>query len=59
MIMHWPQIAVLVLYVLSVGVHLARHGQPRDGKYNFIGSLVMAVILLSLMYAGGFFGGVE
>lgn len=54
--MGWPQFAYLALIFISVGMNCARHGQPRDGKHNGWTSLVAAGIILSILWAGGFFG---
>lgn len=43
-------IVVVVLYTLSLGVDLAKHGQKRSGEYNFWVSLLSFGIIM-----GGFF----
>lgn len=53
--MHWPQITMIVLITLGLGVNLAEHGKPRT-PHNFIVSLISAGISVALMSAGGFFG---
>lgn len=50
----WPQITWVVLVALSLGIHAAKHGQPRD-PYNFGLSVISAVLAAGLLYAGGFF----
>jgi hypothetical protein len=50
------QIALTALYVLSLGTHLAKHGEPKDGKYSFWTALVAVAIEFTLLYFGGFYG---
>ena len=50
MILHWPQITILLLYALNMGAVLTK-----DTKTVVTTSLAI-VINLGLMYAGGFFG---
>lgn len=56
MILHWPQITLLALYGISIGIIWAKHGQLKTGKENvgvqFIGIIINAIIL----YFGGFWG---
>lgn len=50
-------IAIIVMYVLSLGVNLGKHGRPREGEYNFWSSLISTAIMITLIYqaikAGG------
>lgn len=46
-------IVIIVLYTLSLGVDLAKHGQ--QGKYNFWASLLSYGIIMFCLYMGGFF----
>lgn len=50
-----PQITIIVLYALSLGVNLANHGEKREGKYNFWSSLIVCILLFTLLKSGGFF----
>ncbi len=52
--MRWPQIAVIVLYALSLGITLSKDGQPQP-PYNFWTSLLGIGIQVGLLIAGGFF----
>lgn len=54
--MGWPQITMIVLLVLETGLHLARHGQPRNTKFDVWVSLLSSGALVGILYAGGFFG---
>lgn len=42
-------VAICVLYVLSLGVSLGRHGQDKDEKYNFWMTLASLSIQLFLV----------
>ena len=52
--MGWPQITLIALIALSLGVHLAKHGERRP-DYNIWYSLISASISCWLLYSGGFF----
>ena len=53
--LHAPQIIMLILLGLSLVNHICNHGKarpPYNGPLNFLDS----VILVALLYWGGFFG---
>ena len=50
-----PQIIILAFMMISLGAHIARHGEPTDIKYNGIGKLIMIIVNVSILYWGGFF----
>ena len=50
----WPEGLLLALYFLSLTVHAAKHGQPRD-NYNFPLTLVGFAIIMLLLWQGEFF----
>ena len=54
--MRWPQITIIVMYALSFGTELSRHGKPKEGVYNAWYSLIGTVIGIAILYCGGFFG---
>ena len=47
--MNWYFIAILALEVFGMGINLAKHGEDKDGKYNFWLSLSSTVINLFLI----------
>jgi hypothetical protein len=55
MIMHWPQITLIVLFALGLGIGVAQHGQPQ-GPNNFWTTAIATALQLGLLIAGGFFG---
>ena len=50
------QLALTALYLMSLGIHLTRHGEPKTGKYSFWIALISCAIEFSLLYFGGFYG---
>ena len=54
--MHWPQITLICIWLLSFGIILERHGQPKKGKENFYIHFVAVFINVVLLYFGGFWG---
>jgi hypothetical protein len=54
--MGWQQIAILILICMESGATLVKHGEKREGEYNFFTSLISSAILLFLLIGGGFFG---
>lgn len=48
-------IAYLMLMAVSVGIHLARHGEPRKDNYNFWTATITAAIELGLLWGMGVF----
>lgn len=53
--LEWPQLTYLALSCLAVGVHLAKHGEPRKDKYGFWSALISSAIMTFILYKGGFF----
>ncbi len=52
--MSWPQITMIVLLALGVGVSTAKHGESRP-PYNGFLAIGSAAISAWLLYVGGFF----
>lgn len=50
-----PQIMIIALYMLSLGINLANHGKEKNDKYNFWSSLLACVLIFALLNWGGFF----
>ncbi|MHC1658228.1 hypothetical protein ACODUN_14400 [Stenotrophomonas riyadhensis] len=57
MIIGWPHAALLALIVLHVGINLALRGEPRKGTHSFGYALIRAVLVVALLWCGGFFDG--
>ena len=47
--MNWYFITICILYALSLGVTLAQHGKPKEGKQNFWLSLFTIILQLFLI----------
>lgn len=50
-----PQIIILVLWFFRLTVHMSKHGEPMDQKYNAGATFFWMVVMLGLYYWGGFF----
>lgn len=48
-------IIILVIFAINLGITLAKHGEPKDGKYNFWTEIISIFIMLSLLYCAGTF----
>lgn len=53
--MRIPQIIILVLYVLGLGMSLAEHGKVELKQESFFKRLFSVAIHLLLLWWGGFF----
>lgn len=49
------QIIVIGINILTAGIYLARHGEPRNEEYNFWLYMLGSVISNALLYWGGFY----
>ena len=50
-----PQIIMIALLGMGLGMHMIKHGEPREGTYSFPIQLVATLIEISLLVWGGFF----
>ncbi|MGL4801907.1 MAG: hypothetical protein ACRC18_06550 [Cetobacterium sp.] len=53
--MEWPQVAMIILLTLGVGINLSNHGEMRNDRYNFWTSMLGVAINVWILRAGGFF----
>lgn len=49
-----PQLIYIILSILTLGLHLAKHGEELDLKYNFIKKGINIAIVWFILYKGGF-----
>lgn len=49
------QIIYLAMMMLSLGVSLAEHGKPKEGRHSFWISFISLAIQITILYFGGFF----
>lgn len=54
--MMFCRIAFTAWLMLGLGIYLAKHGEPRDGYYNFWTGLISSVLQILLLWGGGFYG---
>jgi hypothetical protein len=53
--MNWPQYTYLGLVLFSLGVVVAKHGQPAR-PHNAFSTMISIGLGMWLLYMGGFFG---
>lgn len=54
--MAWPQITIIILMAMNVGMNIAKHGEPRkDSHFNVFWALANSGITAGILYASGFF----
>lgn len=51
----WPQIVFVGFLVMADGVALAMDGKPKEGAYSFKHSAAQSILMLLLVWEGGFF----
>lgn len=49
------EIIVTALYMMSLGLYLAKDGEPKEGKYSFWEALISTIIMFVLLWKGGFY----
>ena len=53
--MRWPQITMIVIMAISLGINLANAGKTKVESYNFGMTLIGTIIQVFILKAGGFF----
>ena len=51
-----PQIIVIIIYAMAIGIEATRHGQPKEGNHNVLTTLISVAINVAILWWGGFFG---
>ena len=46
---------ILVLIFMNLGLYLAKHGEPKTGRYNFVVALISTALEVALYYYAGLF----
>lgn len=54
--MKTPQIIMIALLGMDLGMHMVKNGEPREGTYSFPIQLVATLMEIGLLVWGGFFG---
>ena len=52
-----PQLIIIMLGMIGLGMNVAKHGEPKDSKYNGWTHLVATLIIWTVLYYGGFWNG--
>ena len=50
-----PQIIMIIIMAMNLGINLVKNGEPKNETYSFSISLVSVVINIGLLIWGGFF----
>lgn len=53
--LQWPQVIWIVLALVSLGIHIAKHGDPLVAKYSAWLRLGQLAIIATVLWSGGFF----
>lgn len=55
MVEKWFVILMVIVNILSMGIAIGKHGEPKDGEYNAWASLIATCIFFTLAWLGGLF----
>ena len=50
-----PQIIMIGLCFANLAIYAVKHGEKREGEYNFWVGLISTAIEIFILYKGGFF----
>ena len=50
-----PQIIMIIIMAMNLGINLVKNGEPKNETYSFPVSLVSVVVNVGLLIWGGFF----
>ena len=50
-----PQILICLIFIIGLVQNCIKHGEPKDGEYNFWGTLIGVIINVAILKWGGFF----
>lgn len=54
----WPQLTLLVLLAIEVGINIGKHGEPKPNPNHHAGiALLGAGIVITILWWGGFWDG--
>lgn len=51
-----PQIIMITVLAMGLGITLVKNGEPKDGEYSFLTTIISTVIEVAILWWGGFFG---
>lgn len=49
-----PQIIIIILYAINLGMSIENHGKEKTEKENVITTIIASVIMMALLWWGGF-----
>jgi hypothetical protein len=49
-----PQILIIVMGMIELGIHIGKHGEKRISKYNWRVTLIATGIVWYILHHGGF-----
>jgi len=53
-----PQIIMIALFAMGLGVNISKHGQQKDQRYNGFTHVVFIIINSIILYYGGFWNAI-
>ena len=56
MLQFWPQLTMIVLYAIGIGIAIAKNGEPKNENHNAFTVILASALGLWILYMGGFFG---
>lgn len=54
-VMGWPEWIYVGINILGLLISVSEHGKPQSGTKNAVPSVIALLIVLPLLYWGGFF----
>jgi len=53
--MNWPQIILIIWMAMGLGISITEHGEPKNRETSFWVTAVSDIIIVFILYKGGFF----
>ena len=45
-----PQLIIICIYSIGVGIHLVKNGEPKEGSYSFFANLIATAISVGILW---------
>ena len=55
----WPQITIIAVFSMGLGINLINHGKPANINYNFFTKLIIIGLYMWILNSGGFFNNIK